>query len=148
MHQTILSKYLKNNKRILLSVLLLVATTSLFCGCNSKGEAPMNDIQYEINAAPIGPVKDFDINDHISTANSLLDAVTDSYGKMNALVSENTSEEAKKAVENVEKLYAERIEELKQADFSTWSAEDLSDLSTELSYIITAIREARDLLGS
>ena len=77
-----------------------------------------------------------------------MDAVTDSYGKMNALVNENTSEEAKKAVENVEKLYAERIEELKQADFSTWSAEDLSNLSTELSYIITAIREARDLLGS
>lgn len=146
MHQLFVQKHMQNRKKIQLTALLLIST-SLLCGCTPKGDTSMYDIQHEATAVTIGPTKEFDKNDLISTATGLLDAVTDSYGKMHAAVNESTSNKAKKAVENVENLYAERIETLKNEDFSNWSEEDLSDLSTELSYMITAIREARDLIN-
>ncbi len=108
----------------------------------------MQNIEYTENAITVGPVKEFTLNDHIDTANSLLSAVTDSYEKMNSANDENANQAAKDAVSEVINLYGDRIEALKKEDFSTWSASDLSDLSIELSHVISAIREARDLLNT
>ena len=147
MNQDSFKKYV-NSKKILLSGLLLLLIAPVFCSCSPQGEPSMKkEIKQEVTAITVGPVKELDHEEHISSVNNLLDAVVDSYGKMNASVNESTDKDAINAAKNVEKLYGARIEELKQADFSTWSEEDLFILSSELSNMITAIREARDLLN-
>lgn len=51
-----------------------------------------------------------------------------------------------KAAQAVEKKYKNRLDELCSMDFSTLKEDEISDLSIEVSTIITAIREAKDLL--
>ena len=106
-------------------------------------------ITYEENMIVVGPTKEFTLEDHVQTANELLAAVTDSYQQMlDSTTNSSASAKGINAAEKVREKYDARIEELKATDFSTWSAEDLSELSLELSNIISAIREARDLLSA
>ena len=123
-------------------------------GCNtnkSTGGTDMSKhpITYEENMIVVGPTKEFTLEDHVQTANELLAAVTDSYQQMlDSTTNSSASAKGINAAEKVREKYDARIEELKATDFSTWSAEDLSELSLELSNIISAIREARDLLSA
>lgn len=128
------------------SALLLLITPILLCSCRPQGDSNMKYIEHTENAAIIGPDKEFTLEDCIHSANNLLAAVNDSYEKMNTAAGESSDESAKEAASKVISQYGARIEELNKEDFSTWSEEDLSALTTELSYIITAIREVRDLL--
>ncbi len=106
-------------------------------------------IAYEEKMIVVGPTKEFTLEDHIQTANELLVAVTDSYQQMiDSTTNPSASAKGIKAANKVREKYEARIEELKSADFSTWSADDLSELSLELSNIISAIRKARDLLNA
>ncbi len=109
----------------------------------------MNEtITMEATLKPIGPSKEFTLEDYILSANSLLDAVLDSYQIMTDLAASDTApKKGVKAAKKVTEKHLTRIEELKTADFSTWSAEDLSALSLELSDMISDIREVRDLLN-
>ncbi len=109
----------------------------------------MKSIHFQEKILPIGPVEEFTIENGIKSVTQNLASVTDSYGQMISLAeSENASSAGKDAANNVTEKYAARIEEIKSIDFSTLSLEDLSSLSSELSHIITAIREARDLLNT
>lgn len=109
----------------------------------------MNPTTMKENMIVVGPTKEFTLEDRINTANNLLSAVTDSYQKMSDLAAEASApKKGINAAKQVKEKYATRIEELQTADFSTWSAEDLSALALEISDIISAIREARDLLST
>ncbi len=132
-----------------ISIPLTFFALLLFSGCNTieeNGGTSMKPLTHSENMMVVGPSKEFTLEDHIQTANELLAAVNDSYQKMTALTAESdASPEAVKAGEQITAQYSARIAELNDADFSTWSADDLSDLTTELSNIISDIRAVRDL---
>ena len=52
-----------------------------------------------------------------------------------------------KAVQKVEKKYKARLDELCSMDFSSLTEDEISDYYIEVSTIITAVREANDLLN-
>ncbi len=143
---------MKKNCMFIKKIFIITTTlTCLFsCGCNTSEEgSQMKSIHFQEKILPIGPVEEFTIENGIKSVTQNLASVTDSYGQMISLAeSENASSAGKDAANNVTEKYAARIEEIKSIDFSTLSLEDLSSLSSELSHIITAIREARDLLNT
>ncbi len=96
---------------------------------------------------PINPETNVTFEKQVNATNNLLSATQDSYKTMLSL-SESTSASKKgtRAANKVTQTYASRIDELAKIDFFALSSEELDAISFELSDIITAIREARDLL--
>lgn len=137
------------NKKLLLSIIIL--SSGLFCGCLSstvpKKEDSMKLVGTE-EIKPASPVIDFTFEELVENTDNLLNSVLDSYQIMTEAAQQSDApKKGIKAADKVQKEYAERLAELKDTDLSGYSPEELYSLSEELSDIITAIREARDLLN-
>ncbi len=133
-----------------LSVLILFVPV-LLCGC-AGSDNPNEDGIHESFTTSIKPASPITTPTHEETAEnaaSLLGSAQDSFNRMNeAAHNENAPEKGVKAADAVAEKYKDRLEELAETDFSACSDEELSDIMQEISNIITAIREARDLINN
>lgn len=120
------------------------------CGCSASDNAQVDDsIEYSYTEAiqPASPITTPTHEEKAEDTASLLSSAQDSFQIMNEMAEEESApEDGVKAAEAVRKKYKSRLEELAETDFSACSDDELSEFSFEISDIITAIREARDLL--
>ena len=134
-----------------LYIMIIISTLLLLCGCSTdkttNGDTFMN-ISSEEQMVPLGPTMEPTFENILNGTNNLLLSVRDSYNIMTELATKDSApSEGIEAAESVRKKYNDRLTELENTDLSSYSIEDLEVLSSELSDMITAIREARDLLN-
>ncbi len=121
-----------------------VCLIGICCSCNSAKETETIE-KVEINH--LVPETEYSIEMRIKGAQNLCASVQDSYSTMLELASaDDASEKGIKAAKAVEEKHGERIKELSEIDFSALSENELEDYMSEMSSLITAIREARDAL--
>lgn len=132
---------------ILFTTLLIL----LLSGCSTQSgtsEDPALIKSEEIDLLPVGPTTEPTFENILSGTNNLLVSTRDSYNIMTELATRDSApKKGIKAAQKVEKKYSARLAELENADLSSYSMEELEEISIELSNMITAIREARDLLS-
>lgn len=136
-------------KKTILAVIFFIFIIN--CGCSATAE-PKEDTSmrsyFEEDVMPAGPVISLTLEEKADNTKDLLSSVQDSYGIMTELSQkEDAPKKGVKAAKKVQKKYEARLKELAEADFSDFSVSELDDISEELSNIISAIREARDLLN-
>lgn len=123
---------------------------ALLCGCSASGASQKNDVIEYSSAESIQPASPSvtpTLEELAEDTATLLKSAQDSYNTMNENAEKETaSQDGVKAAEAVSQKYKSRLDELEEADLSTYSYEELQELQQEISGIITAIREARDLL--
>lgn len=123
----------------------------LLCGCSGSDNADEEIItnSFTAPAKPASPVITPTPEEKAENTASLLKSAQDSFNRMNEAAQDKTAtKEGIKAAEAVCEKYKSRLEELAETDFSSCSDEELTDLMKEISNIITAIREARDLINN
>lgn len=122
------------------------------CGCSASGNAQENDvIDYSYTGTeaikPASPTTNPTPEEKAETVSTLLSSAQESYQIMNEMAKkESAPEDGVEAAEAVQEKYKSRLEELAEDDLSAYSFDELNELAFEISDIITAIREARDLL--
>ncbi len=132
-------------------LLITSLSLSLSYGCQSAAaqkEDPSMQLFDSEEIKPASPVNDFTLEKLVENTGDLLNSALESYQIMtDDAARTDAPQKGIKAAKKVQKQYGERLTELKAADLSGYSSEDLYSLSEEISNIISAIREARDLLS-
>lgn len=133
-------------KKFLPLIILLIPV--FLCGCSASGGSQNSGkFSQSIEIKPASPVTTPTHEERAENTGSLLNSAQDSLNKMNEMAEkESAPEEGVKAAEAVNEEYKSRLEELAEADLLSYSDDELIELSLEISNIITAIRQARDLL--
>ena len=133
-------------KKFLHLIILLIPV--FLCGCSSsEGSQNSGNFSQTIPINPASPVITYTHEERAENTGSLLDSAQDSFNIMNEMAEkESAPEEGVKAADAVREEYKSRLEELADADLLSYSDDELIELSLEISNIITAIRQARDLL--
>lgn len=134
-----------------LASLLLMALLLCACGqdaSDSEGDTVVEEFSEYYPAKVIGPEVEPTFENQLEGARQSYENVCDSYAKMQELAeAESASKAGKEAAAAVEKKYADRIAELADMDFSQLTSEELLSVSLECTDMISAIREARDVLN-
>ena len=129
--------------------LIIMFIPVLLCGCSFSGNSHDDAIEYSFSEEikPASPVTTPTHEEKAENARSLLESAMESMNIMDEL-SENdsASEDDIEAAEAVRKKYKSRLEDLDETDLSALSDDELTEIELEISGIITAIREVRDLL--
>ena len=125
-------------------ILSIISVIGVCCACQTTKELEFSD---EAEIRHLVPDTEFTIEKLIEGTQKLCDSVQDSYSTMLELAgADDASEKGIKATKAVEEKHGERIKELSEIDFSVLSENELEDYMSEMSSLITAIREARDAL--
>ena len=132
-------------------ILFTILLASLFCGCSvhSDGSGDNSVLKSdEMPILPIGPTTEPTLENVLYGTNNLLVSARDSFNIMTELASKDSaSKKGIKAAQKVTKKYGERLAELENTDLTSFTADELMEISSELSDMISAIRSARDLLN-
>lgn len=105
----------------------------------------------EISAAlkPLIPEEKQSLEERARKLSELCENVREGLERMkDASRSDSASKKGVKAAQKAEKKYKVRLDELCSMDFSSLTEDEISDRYREVSTMITAIREANDLLRS
>ena len=132
---------------------LLLALSCAFCaGCNAgdttqSGKESKN-MQETIDSILFAPGNKLSLEEYASSLSELCQNAKGGYEQL-MLAAKNKSAPAKgiKAAKKVEEKYKARLDELCSMDFSACTEEEISGYYREVSTIITAVREANDLMN-
>ena len=88
---------------------------------------------------------------HAEYAHSLHKLCLDAMEKYRGIIANvsdgGASKKGLKAAERIRQKYGARLDELCAADFMVYSDDELGDCYSEISSVITALREAGDIIG-
>lgn len=129
--------------------LIMVFIPVLLCGCSFSGNSHDDAIEYSFSEdiKPASPVATPTHEEKTENTRSLLESAMESMNVMDELSErDSASEDGVKAAEAVREKYKSRLEDLDETDLSELSDDELTEIELEISDMITAIREVRDLL--
>lgn len=125
----------------------LFALSCIICaGCGFERKTLPNISGAEIDRHV--PEIEVTLDDKIKQVSDAYTTIQNNYKKAKETL-ENTSasEEGKQAMQNFEDTYGDRIKELEEVDFSTFSEDEIDNLMSELREMVTSIRNANDMLS-
>lgn len=130
-------------------IIVITFIPVLLCGCSFSGNSHDEVIEYSFSEdiKPASPVVTPTHEERTENTRSLLKSAMESMDIMDEMAEKDSaSEDGVKAAEAVHKKYKSRLEDLDESDLSALSDDELTQIALEISDMITAIREARDLL--
>ncbi len=133
------------------AVLILLMLALLCSGCGSgdhaRSEKESENMQETIDSVLFVPKEKLSLEEYASSLSELCQNAKNGYEQlMLAAEDKNAPKKGVKAARKIEKEYKARLDELCSTDFSICTEEEISDCYREVSTMITAIREAKDLL--
>lgn len=125
----------------------LFALSCIICaGCGFERKTLPNISGAEIDRHV--PEIEVTLDDKIKQVSDAYTTIQNNYKKAKeTLENASASEEGKQAMQNFEDTYGDRIKELEEVDFSTFSEDEIDNLMSELREMVTSIRNANDMLS-